>query len=208
MTSKKTIGVIDYGMGNLRSVGKAVERMGGSVYVGSEPKKLRRADKLILPGVGAFGDAMRELKQRNLIPVIWEAIEKRKPFLGVCLGLQLLFERSEESPGVKGLGVWKGVVKRFRLKKGSDFKIPQMGWNQVKWTKPSAVTRGIKSESYFYFVHSYFAEPNDRSLIIGNTDYSVWFPSVLANGTTYAVQFHPEKSQSAGLLTLKNFIGF
>ncbi len=204
--SEKTIGVIDYGMGNLRSVGKAVERMGGSVYVGSEPKKLRGAEKLILPGVGAFGDAMRELKQRNLIPVIGEAIEKRKPFLGVCLGLQLLFERSEESPGVKGLGVWKGVVKRFRLKKGSDFKIPQMGWNQVKWVKPSAMTQGIKNQSYFYFVHSYFAEPNDRSLIIGNTDYSVKFPSVLANGTVFAVQFHPEKSQNKGLKILKNFI--
>jgi glutamine amidotransferase len=206
MTSKKTIGVIDYGMGNLRSVGKAVERMGGSVYVGSEPKKLRQADKLILPGVGAFGDAMRELKQRNLIPVIWEAIEKGKPFLGVCLGLQLLFERSEESPGVKGLGVWKGMVKRFRLKKGNNLKIPQMGWNQVKWVKSSAMTQGIKNQSYFYFVHSYFAEPKDHSLIIGNTDYSVWFPSVLANGTTYAVQFHPEKSQNKGLKILKNFI--
>ncbi|HLD56479.1 MAG TPA: imidazole glycerol phosphate synthase subunit HisH [Candidatus Omnitrophota bacterium] len=206
MTSKKTIGVIDYGMGNLRSVGKAVERMGGSVYVGSDPKKLRQAEKLILPGVGAFGDAMRELKRRNLISVIGEAIEKRKPFLGVCLGLQLLFERSEESPGVKGLGVWKGVVKRFRLKKGDDLKIPQMGWNQVNWVKPSPIVKGVKTQSYFYFVHSYFADPKDRSLIVGNTDYSVKFPSVLANGTVFAVQFHPEKSQNKGLKILKNFI--
>ena len=206
MTSKKTIGVIDYGMGNLRSVGKAVERMGGTVYVGSDPKKLRQADKLILPGVGAFGDAMRELKQRNLISVIGEAIEKRKPFLGVCLGLQLLFERSEESPGVKGLGVWKGAVKRFRPKKRGNLKIPQMGWNQVKWVKPSPIVKGVKTQSYFYFVHSYFADPKDRSLIVGNTDYSVKFPSVLANGTVFAVQFHPEKSQNKGLKILKNFI--
>ena len=204
--SKETIGIIDYGMGNLRSVGKAVERLGGSVYVGSDPTKLRQSKKLILPGVGAFGDAMRELKKRGLISVIREAVDKKKPFLGVCLGLQLLFERSEESPGVKGLGIWKGKVKRFPVKKGIDFKIPQMGWNQVAWTKSSRISKGIKTKRYFYFVHSYYAEPKDRSLIMGNTDYSVKFPSVLANGTVYAVQFHPEKSQNMGLGILKNFI--
>ena len=206
MSVKQTIGIIDYGMGNLRSVGKAVERLGGSVYVGSDSKKLGRLNKLILPGVGAFGDAMRELKKRGLISVIQEAVNKKKPFLGVCLGLQLLFERSEESPGVKGLGIWKGKVKRFHSKKGVDFKIPQMGWNQVKWAKPSRITKNVKTQSYFYFVHSYFAEPRDKSLVIGNTDYSVRFPSVLANGTVFAVQFHPEKSQNAGLKILKNFI--
>ena len=205
--SQKIIGIIDYGMGNLRSVGKAVERMGGRVYVGSDPKKLRQAEKLILPGVGAFGDAIRELKKRGLIPVIKKAIKKKKPFLGVCLGLQLLFESSEESPGVKGLGIWKGKVKRFRLKKSVDFKIPQMGWNQVKWMRSSSVSRRVKTQSYFYFVHSYFAEPKDRSLIVGNTDYGVKFPSVLANGNVFAVQFHPEKSQKTGLQILKNFIG-
>jgi glutamine amidotransferase len=206
MAARKIIGIIDYGMGNLRSVGKAVERLGGSVYVGSDPGKLKRSDKLILPGVGAFGDAMRELKKRGLIPVIQEAVNQKKPFLGVCLGLQLLFEKSEESPGVKGLGIWKGTVKRFRPKSGVDFKIPQMGWNQVAWIKPSRIAKGVKSKSYFYFVHSYFAKPKDKSLVIGNTDYSARFPSVLANGTTFAVQFHPEKSQNAGLKILKNFI--
>lgn len=206
MVNKKTIGIIDYGMGNLRSVGKAVERLGGFVYAGSDPKKLGRCGKLILPGVGAFGDAMSELRKRGLIPVIQKAMAEKKPFFGVCLGLQLLFEGSEESPGIKGLDIWKGVVKRFRAKKGVDFKIPQMGWNQVEWTRPSQISKNVKTKSYFYFVHSYFADPRDKSLVVGNTNYSVRFPSVLANGTVFAVQFHPEKSQSAGLKILKNFV--
>jgi imidazole glycerol-phosphate synthase subunit HisH len=206
MVRKEIIGIIDYGMGNLRSVAKAVERSGGSVYVGSDPLKLRRAAKLILPGVGAFGDAMQELKKRRLVLVIEEAVAKDKPFFGVCLGLQLLFEKSEESPGVKGLGIWKGTVKRFHPKKSIDYKIPQMGWNQVRWTKSSPMTKGVKTQSYFYFVHSYFAEPKDKSLIVGKTNYGIPFPSVLVNGSVSAVQFHPEKSQSAGLKILNNFV--
>jgi glutamine amidotransferase len=200
------IGIIDYGMGNLRSVAKAVERLGGVVYVGSDATKLSRCKKLILPGVGAFGDAIRELKKRRLVSVICEAIEKKKPLFGVCLGLQLLFEKSEESSGVKGLGIWKGTVRRFPLKKGANFKIPQMGWNQVDWIKSSRITQHVKNKSYFYFVHSYFAEPKDKTLIVGKTTYSVRFPSVLANRNVFAVQFHPEKSQNAGLKILKNFV--
>ncbi|MBI4372107.1 MAG: imidazole glycerol phosphate synthase subunit HisH, partial [Candidatus Omnitrophica bacterium] len=181
------IGIIDYGMGNLRSVSKAIERVGGSVYVGSDPNKLRKAEKLILPGVGAFGDAMRELKKRNLIPMIYEAVHDQKPFLGVCLGLQLFFERSAESPSVKGLGIWKGAVKRFESKKKSKLKIPHMGWNQVNLKKKAALIGDVKNKSYFYFVHSFYAEPKDKDLIVGETDYGVRFPSVLAARHIFAV---------------------
>ncbi|MBI3998988.1 MAG: imidazole glycerol phosphate synthase subunit HisH [Candidatus Omnitrophica bacterium] len=201
-----TIGVIDYGMGNLRSVSKAIERLGGSVYVGSNPAKLDRAKKLILPGVGAFGDAMQELKKRNLISLIKKAAQQGKPLLGVCLGLQLFFERSAESPSLKGLGIWKGSVVRFKNQKRKKLKIPHMGWNQVRFKKPKPFISGVKNNDYFYFVHSFYAQPKNKDLIVGETDYGVRFPSVLASRNIFAVQFHPEKSQRAGLRILKNFI--
>ncbi|MBI4395415.1 MAG: imidazole glycerol phosphate synthase subunit HisH [Candidatus Omnitrophica bacterium] len=206
MKSNGVIGIVDYGMGNLRSVSKAVEHLGGSVYVGNDPKKLERAKKIILPGVGAFGDAMRELKKRSLILPLQNAARKGKLILGVCLGLQLFFERSQESPSVKGLGLWKGSVKRFKNQRKHKLKIPHMGWNQVRFKKRTLLLSNVKNEDYFYFVHSFYAQPEDRNLIVGETDYGIRFPSVLASRNVLAVQFHPEKSQNAGLQILKNFI--
>ena len=206
MKHGELIGIIDYGMGNLRSVSKAIEHLGGRVYVGEDPKKLSQANKLILPGVGAFGDAMRELKKRRLITLIHKAIEHNKPFLGICLGLQLLFERSTESKAVQGLGIWKGNVVRFNPMKRPLLKIPHMGWNQVHFEKQTPLVKRVRNKSYFYFVHSYYAQPKDESLIVGQTDYGTKFPSVLACENVFAVQFHPEKSQSAGLQIIKNFI--
>lgn len=206
MRTSGTIGVIDYGMGNLRSVSKAIEHLGGSVYVGDEPKKLSRSKKLILPGVGAFGDAMAELKKRNLIRLIQDAASGGTPLFGICLGLQLFFEHSSESPGVRGLGIWKGSVLRFKAARNRRLKIPHMGWNQVSVRKSSALLKRVKNLSHFYFVHSYYANPEDKASILGETSYGVKFPSVIAAGTVWAVQFHPEKSQSSGLQVLKNFI--
>lgn len=200
------IGVIDYGMGNLRSVSKAIEHLGGPVYVGSDPNKLRRARKLILPGVGAFGKGIFELKKRGLISLIQEAARAGKPLLGICLGLQLFFERSAESPSVKGLGIWKGPVVRFRTQKVRKLKIPHMGWNDVRLKNKSPLIYGIKNKSYFYFVHSYYARPKNKNLVVGETDYGGTFPAILALDNVFGVQFHPEKSQRAGLKVLKNFI--
>ena len=206
MNKPAQIGIVDYGMGNLRSVSKAIERLGGFVYVGSDKKKLERVSKLILPGVGAFGDGIRELKKRRLIRVIREAVEQGKPILGICLGLQLFFERSEENLGVKGLGIWKGSVVRFPSLKGKKLKIPHMGWNQVRIRERNSLISRVKNNSYFYFVHSYYAKPKDKDLVIGETRYGITFPSILTSRNLFAVQFHPEKSQEAGLRILKNFI--
>ena len=199
------IGIIDYGMGNLRSVSKAIEHLGGKVYVGSDRKILSRLEKFILPGVGAFGDAMAELKKRKLDTLIQEAAGQKKKILGICLGLQLFFERSAESPKIKGLGIWKGGVPRF-VQKNKDLKVPHMGWNQVKLKKKSKLTAKVKNNSYFYFVHSYYGKPANQPLVVGETSYGINFPAVLANGNIFAVQFHPEKSQRSGLQILKNFI--
>ena len=201
-----TIGIIDYGMGNLRSVAKAIEHFGATVTVGDHPRTLRRTGKLILPGVGAFGAAMAELKKRNLITLIKDSVQIGKPILGICLGLQLFFERSEESPRVKGLGIWRGSVVRFPATKTLRLKIPQMGWNQVRFCKRSRLMAHVKDNSYFYFVHSYYAKPADSGLIVGEGEYGVSFPAVLAGGSVFAVQFHPEKSEQPGLEILKNFI--
>lgn len=202
---RKIIGVIDYGMGNLRSVSKALEHLGAKVYVGDNRRELLRAGKLILPGVGAFGAAMKELKKRKLIPVIREALVRKKQLLGICLGLQLFFEKSEESPGVNGLGIWEGTVHRFPKRKKA-LKIPHMGWNQVKLKRKSPLTASLRNGRYFYFVHSYYADPKDRRLIVGETDYGLRFPAMLTDGRVSAAQFHPEKSQQDGLKILKNFI--
>lgn len=205
MKPRQKIGIIDYGMGNLRSVSKAIEHLGGTVYVGSDVRVLSRLEKLIVPGVGAFGDAMAELKKRKLVPVIQEASQSGKQILGICLGLQLFFERSAENPNVRGLGIWKGTVPRFK-RLSRDLKIPHMGWNQVSLKQNSKITAKIKNHSYFYFVHSYYGKPQDKKLIVGTTQHGVSFPAVLASDHVFAVQFHPEKSQKAGLQILKNFI--
>ncbi len=196
--------VIDYGMGNLRSVSKALEHLGGKVKISSNPDDLKTADKIVLPGVGAFGDAMAELRRQNLVEPIRAFAGSGKPFLGICLGMQLLFKSSEESPEAEGLDIFPGTVRRFRSK---NVKIPQMGWNQAKLKKESPLTKGLPDNSYFYFVHSFYVAPEDQKITLGETTYGdETFTSILASDTVFATQFHPEKSQSAGLTILKNFI--
>jgi len=202
------IAVIDYGMGNLRSVEKALEIAGARVRVVSDSSGIERCDKLVFPGVGSFGDAIKELKNRRLIGPIKSAIESGKPFLGLCLGLQLLFEKSEEAPGVKGLGILSGEVKRFR--KGA-LKVPHMGWNNIVVSRSSLVVgkrilNGVPSGSYMYFVHSYYVKPEDKAAVLATTDYGIEFVSAVAMGNVYGLQFHPEKSQAVGLEILRNFV--
>ncbi len=200
--------VVDYGMGNLRSVSKALEMLGGRVRVSDQPKTLEQASKLILPGVGEFGAAMRELRKRRLAGPILRHIGRQKPFLGICLGLQLLFEKSEESPGVKGLSVIPGSVIRLGKKTKQKLKIPQMGWNRVDFTKRSELVKKIPDNSYFYFVHSFIGSPKSKAVVAGETSYGSKFISMLQKDSVFAVQFHPEKSQAAGLQLLKNFIQY
>lgn len=206
--TKEMIVVIDYGMGNLHSVRKALEVVGAKAKVSSRAADISKADKIVFPGVGSFGEAMRELKKRKLVKPIKDAIARGKPFLGLCLGLQLLFERSEEAPGVKGLGVLRGEVKKFRLK---GLKVPHMGWNNIKVTRSSGhqVTRILKevpNGSYMYFVHSYYVNPKDKKAVLTTTDYGIDFASGVCKDNVYAFQFHPEKSQALGLKILKNFV--
>ncbi len=196
--------VVDYGMGNLRSVSKAIEHLGGKVQISSSPADIQKADKVVLPGVGAFGGGMQELNARGLVEPLCTFIQSKKPFLGICLGLQLLFPSSEESPNSPGLGVFPGDVIKFRSK---GIKVPHMGWNQVKFAKSHTFLKGVPDESFFYFVHSFYAKPQDPKLNIGMTSYgSEAFPAILGTETALAVQFHPEKSQQAGLDLLRNFI--
>ncbi len=194
--------VIDYGMGNLHSVRKALEVVGANARVSSRAKDILKADKIVFPGVGSFGEAMKELKRRKLVQPIKDAIAEGKPFLGLCLGLQLLFERSEEAPGVKGLGVLKGEVKRFKLK---GFKVPHMGWNSIK-NKRSDIFDKVPDNSYMYFVHSYYVKPKDKKVVLSTTSYGIDFASGVCKDNVYAFQFHPEKSQALGLKILKNFV--
>lgn len=197
--------VLDYGMGNLRSVSKAIEKLGGSVLISSSQVDLRKAEKIILPGVGAFGDGCNELKKRGVFETLKEVLLQDKPFLGICLGMQLLFEESEESPGVKGLGIFEGKVQRFQ---GLKKKIPHMGWNQVKFGRhKTPILRDIKDGSYFYFVHSYYPVPRDLKLVMGTCEYEdEEFAAFIGKGRVWGSQFHPEKSQDEGLKILRNFV--
>lgn len=198
------ITVIDYNMGNLRSVSKAIEHLGGKVKVSGSPEDIQKADKVILPGVGAFGDACEELECRGLTEPLKDFIRSGKPFLGICLGLQLLFDASEETPGVPGLGIFKGTVKLFR---SQGIKVPHMGWNNSQILGNSPIAKGLRKDPTFYFVHSFYAAPEDPSLVIGQTTYGQEkFAAILGAGNTFATQFHPEKSQEDGLQILKNFI--
>ena len=201
------IAVIDYGMGNLRSVSKAVEHLGASVTVTSDPQAVAQAEKVILPGVGAFPAAMRELSARGLIDPVKTAITDGKPYLGICLGLQLLFEYGEEGSGANGLGVLKGRVKRFPDM--PTLKIPHMGWNQVASRDSIAscpLLKGVAEGSFFYFVHSYYADPYDRAVVALESDYGMRFPAMIWRDRLFATQFHPEKSQTLGLRLLENFV--
>ena len=198
------IAIIDYGMGNLRSVSKALEYLGSSYKICSQGKDLACATKVILPGVGAFGDAMKELRSRGFIDPIRDLVARKKKLMGVCLGLQLFFDKSEESPGVKGLGVFKGTVRKFR---STNVKIPHMGWNDLKVLKKHPLLEGVPSGEYFYFVHSYCGQPAAKSLTLASCKYGREnFAAVVGNEHVFATQFHPEKSQEAGLRILKNFI--
>ena len=206
--------VIDYGMGNLRSVSKALESLGASVCISGNPDDVARASKLILPGVGAFPAAMRELSARQLIDPIKAAIAKGTPYLGICLGLQLLLEQSDEGEGAVGLGILRGRVRKFSVNGAAGLKVPHMGWNQVESPEPRApspeprcpLLKGILDGSFVYFVHSYYAEPADSSVTTLETDYGGRFASMVWRKNLYATQFHPEKSQAVGLKLLKNFI--
>ncbi len=195
------IAIIDYGVGNLRSVQKAFEKVGADARVTQDPADIKKADKVVLPGVGAMGPAMEKLESLGLVSVIKEVIRSGKPFLGICLGMQLLFEKGEESGGAPGLGILKGTVKKLFSK-----KIPHMGWNQIKLDqKYCALFKGIKDSSNFYFCHSYYAAPGDGAVTAATTDYDGKFACAVAKEKLFGVQFHPEKSQTLGLAVLKNF---
>ena len=197
------IAVIDYGMGNLRSVQKGFERVGHEATVTSDPAEVAAAAKVVLPGVGAFEDAMTELRRRALIDPVLEAIGSGKPFLGICLGLQLLFETSCEHGQNKGLGVLDGGVVRFDLP--ADYSVPHMGWNQLSIARRAPILEGIDEGTHFYFVHSYYVVPRDPEVIATTTDYHRPFCSMVWRDNLFATQFHPEKSQADGLRILKNF---
>jgi len=199
------IAIVDYGMGNLRSVKKAFENLGFSTNVTKNPDQILNSDGLVLPGVGAFGDCMKNLEEYNLAKPIKNFIKNGKPFLGICLGLQLLFEESEESPGIKGLGILKGNVVRFPRSGDEKLKIPHMGWNQIELQKELPILKGIPQGSWFYFVHSYFPKPEDKSVNAVKTDYGIEFTSAVQKENIFACQFHPEKSSTLGLGILENF---
>jgi len=193
--------IVDYGMGNLRSVEKAFAFLGHEAMVSGDPDALRDAAGVVLPGVGAFGDAMRELEARGLVAALRETLEKRVPFLGICLGYQLLCGESQESPGVSGLGALPGRVVRFP----PGVKVPHMGWNDVRLARPHPLFQGVDEGSYFYFVHSYYVELDRDEDALALTDYGIRFASGAARENMVGLQFHPEKSSSAGLRVLENF---
>ncbi len=197
------ITIIDYGMGNLRSVQKAFEKVGHPAVVTNDPAVVAKAEKIVLPGVGAFEDAIAELRNRNLIRPVLAAIDSGKPFLGICLGLQLLFDVSYENGRHEGLGVLRGEVVRFDLPRG--YSVPHMGWNQVDFQRCPPVLEGMAAGTYFYFVHSYYVVPEDASVVATTTDYGSPFCSMIRRDNLFASQFHPEKSQSEGLEFFKNF---
>jgi imidazole glycerol-phosphate synthase subunit HisH len=204
VTARAKVGLVDYGSGNLRSVAKALEAVGADpqqIVSGPIPDGI---DALVLPGVGSFGDSVRHLQERGLFRPIQDWLASQRKFLGICLGYQLLFQTSEESPGVEGLGVFEGTVQRFRA---SDLKVPQIGWNQLSWTE-EAYRRlpGLPSNPYVYFVHSYYPVPADRSIIAATAEYGEQFAAAIVADNLLATQFHPEKSQENGLAILRQFV--
>ena len=196
-----SIAIIDYGVGNLRSVEKAFHASGVDAQVSSDEKVLRAADKLVLPGVGAFRACVEALTGRGFDRLVRERVGEGTPLLGVCVGMQMLFEESEEFGTTRGLGFLRGRVRRFP----EGLRVPQVGWNQVGWKGGHALSEGISDRTFFYFVHSFYCEAGEASDVLGETEYGLDYPSVVARGNVCGVQFHPEKSQSAGLRLLKNF---
>ncbi len=203
------IALIDYEIGNLRSVQKALQHAGGDAQLVRTPKQLARADKIVLPGVAAFGDAMRQLRQQRLIEPLTKALIDGVPYLGFCLGLQLLFEVSYENGEHKGLGILPGRIVRFDFSKRpptEKLSIPHMGWNQIHWQRPCPMLEGLTTDSYVYFAHSYYVVPDEKELIQTTTDYGYRFTSSIWRENIFATQFHPEKSQAVGLRMLENFV--
>ena len=198
------IAIIDYDAGNIKSVEKAFEYLGEDVVLTSDKETILNADGAVLPGVGAFGEAVKRLSDRGLIDVIKEYVALNKPFLGICLGYQLMFENSEESPGVEGLSIFKGSCIRFDEKNG--LKIPQIGWNSLSFTKRSGLFEGLNDNPYVYFVHSYYVKAGDESIVAATADYGNVFHAACEHNNVFGCQFHPEKSSEVGLSILKNFV--
>lgn len=198
------VAIIDYDAGNIKSVEKAMKLLKQEVVVTRDPETILSADKVILPGVGSFGDAMGKIRQYDLEKVIHEVVERRIPFLGICLGLQLLFERSEESPGVQGLGILKGEI--LRIPETEDLKVPHMGWNSLEFSGDGRLFQGIPEDAYVYFVHSYYLKAEEPEIVTARTEYGTEIHASVEKGQIFACQFHPEKSSDVGLRILKNFV--
>ena len=198
------IAIIDYDAGNIRSVEKALQFLGQEVKITRDREEILEADKVVLPGAGPFGEAMGKPHQYGLVEVIRQVAEKKTPFLGICLGLQLLFERSDESPGVEGLGILKGEI--LRIPEGEGRKIPHMGWNSLELRNQGRLFAGLSGEPYVYFVHSYYLKARDEQIVKATTEYGVTIHASVEQDNIFACQFHPEKSSDTGLKILKNFV--
>lgn len=198
------VAVIDYDAGNIRSVEKAVEALGKQAVVTRRPEEILTADHVILPGVGAFGDAMEKLRKYELAGVIRETAARGTPFLGICLGLQLLFDSSEESEGVEGLGILPGRI--VRIPEGKDLKIPHIGWNSLSYPHQGRLFAGIPEQSYVYFVHSYYLQADEAEIVKATTEYGVEIHASVEKDNIFACQYHPEKSSGTGMRILKNFL--
>ena len=198
------IAIIDYDAGNIKSVEKALVLLGQDVVITRDRDTILAADKVILPGVGAFGDAMGKIRQYGLESVIHEVVEKKTPFLGICLGLQLLFERSDETLGVKGLGILKGEI--LRIPDCPGLKIPHMGWNSLEFQNEGRLFKGLPEQPYVYFVHSYYLKAEDEAIVTATTEYSTHIHASVEKDNVFACQFHPEKSSDVGLKILRNFV--
>ena len=197
------IAIIDYDAGNIKSVEKALKTLGQDVIVTRDAEVILNADRVILPGVGSFGDAMGKLHDYKLVDTIKKVVEKRIPFLGICLGLQLLFESSEETPGVEGLGILKGKI--VKIPENGELKIPHMGWNSLHFQNEGRLFANLPQDSYVYFVHSYYLQAEDETIVKATTDYSTCIHASVEQDNVFACQFHPEKSSDVGLTILKNF---
>ena len=199
------IAIIDYDAGNIKSVEKALNYLGEEAIITRDHDEIVNSDKVILPGVGAFADAIEKIRHYGLEETIHEVVEKNIPFLGICLGLQLMFESSDEGPGVKGLGLLPGKI--LRIPKSGDLKIPHMGWNNIKVKEDSRLFKGLPENPYVYFVHSYYLHAEEPGIVTATTDYSTCIHASVEKGNLFACQFHPEKSSTVGLQILKNFAG-